>query len=199
MGRTYQTLVNMFRVAVFKIRKNYEYSNSLRLSVLSVKNDVELISFLNECYWGGVIEAFISCEEQWITTDDLWPCGWGQYMHRDAVVQIVEDFDPCKAIKNILINNGIKYTLTGDNLQTGEIILFKINKKFNNLKIDFDNGNILIRRFIDILFSVIDFNKNNEETILFVGGRGFSLSETLDEENQGLLLQNGFSFCNRRP
>ena len=62
--------------------------------LLACKLTQELKSELSEYYWGGIIEAFISCEEQAIAPEGLYPFGWESIMNRVAPVQMTNGWDP---------------------------------------------------------------------------------------------------------
>lgn len=153
-------------------------------------------------YWGGVIEALISCEEQWVEYNDLWPFGWHEIMSRNTVVQITSGLDPRENILTAFKNQGIEplFRQELDNEKDHIIYFDKIidssqltSNKIENIKTLSD-----FKQFHNVFQSTISLCKQESRGLLFIGGKGFSCDITTDNEEQIALREQGFSVTNRQ-
>lgn len=159
----------------------------------SLKNDLE------EYYWGGVIEAFIDGEDQYIEFEQSWPFNWAPIMRKIAVVQLCENFDPRPyllsyfAFSNITPN--FQQSATGENniFYFSEFPDCAVNDfSFKNAKRD-DNFN----RFIKVLSLTLQLCKERNSGLLFIGGWGFSTEDELDLEAQRMIASHGIKITGR--
>lgn len=153
---------------------------------------------LTEIYWGDIIEAFMECEEQWIEPSILWPFEWGNLMHRISVVQLVSNYNPCNWLSGILSYNNKEPLL--------------INKDDDGVKIVFRNGcfefskqvdevqkNPYYLRFIEVFKLTTELTCQKYKDIIFIGGKGFSLDQEIDLEDQISLQDVGLPIASRLP
>jgi hypothetical protein len=160
----------------------------------------ELIVEFKDYYWGGVIEAFISCEQQWIDANDLWPFGMEQYAKRISVVQVAENFNPVDSLLKILASNNVEPRFI-QNTNDSENNMLAFDPTFT---LSIFNNSILPKsnygkRFLKILTKNLDLSKKAGATIFMVGGKGFSLDLELEKVDQQLLKKVGMMFPSRMP
>lgn len=152
---------------------------------------------IDKMYWGGVIEAFMSCEEQWTEAKDLWPFEWGDLMHRVSVVQLTQGYDPRNDLLRNFKKQGIapifRQDLDGDK---DNIIYFdKVPK--NILNEDLPPGSKHAKRFLEVLSETISLSSKKGLGFLFVGGWGFSFDMNLELEDQKLIKAEGIKYSSR--
>jgi hypothetical protein len=158
----------------------------------SYKKEIETM------YWGGVIEAFISCEEQWIEPKDIWPFEWEKFMYRNAVVQLTNDWDPRLALLNIFkdinIEPSFRQVLNGEK---DNIIYFDKIPSTTSVNVFTNKKSKEYERFVNILSDAVILSKKKQLGLLFIGGWGFSYDINLKEEDQLLLKDIGIKYCSR--
>ena len=157
----------------------------------------ELESDLTNYYWGGIIEAFMACEEQWVDPVGLWPFGWGHGMKRVSVVQIVLSHDPCHWISG-LISDGVIQPFFAKDDDDGMIIVFKRDEVNVTALANHQYENEYSKRFVQLL-ELTATHTTSHNGIVFIGGRGFSADFEIDATEQQLFRQVGVRISSRMP
>ena len=163
--------------------------------LLNADFDGELQSDLASYYWGGIIEAFIDCEEQWVDPANIWPFGWGPRMKRVSVVQITVNHNPCDWISS-LISDGVIHPIFVNEYDDGVITAFKKDEVNKNALVKYQNGNEYFERFLQMLRLLAT---STYEDIIFIGGKGFSADFEIDSSEQQLLREVGIQISSRMP
>lgn len=155
---------------------------------------------IERMYWGSIIEAFISCEEQWLEVSDLWPFGWGNLMSRVSLVQLTQGYDPLNDLMMIFEDKDIMPKLRQDlDRDKNNIVYFdKLPKDTFNYE-DLSCQSKHSKRFLNILNATISLSSKKEAGLLFVGGWGFSYDMNLDLEDQETIRTAGIKYASRVP